>query len=316
MRKLARATVAAALVAVVAAWTDGVAAEPSPVSVPRPDPAAIRAALDRTYAWLGAHPPEERITPYGFICLDAWTWTMFATWHPDERRRAEAGEQADRRLRGIPPPSDWTPVSLSYWALVLALMDLRGLPLDEARAAMKDVDVDPVLVRADPTTRFWTATLLRQAKIEVTVDRRGTFLGSRANATPGVPTTADAYAVFHEIVPPSALGHRPLTGVSDPELAVAIALLPGIFDFSRTASNTDAAAEAVASLGLLGRHDTPTYREGIAWLLGQQNEDGTYRSARDARREATVDGYRHVVLVASFALLTAVERFEPVVPRR
>jgi hypothetical protein len=315
MRKIARATIVAALVAVVVTSTGGFAAEPTPAPVPKSDPAALRAALDRTYAWLVAHPPDAT-TRYGYVCLDAWTWAMFAAWHPDEGRRAEAGEHADRRLRGIRPPSSWTPVSLSYWALALALMDLRGLPLDEARAATQAANPDSVLARADPTTRFWTATLLRQAKVEAAVDRRGTFLGSHVGATPGLPSTGDAFAVFHEIVPPSALGQRPLTGVPEGEVQVALALLPGIFDVARAAGNTDAAAEAVASLGLLGRQDSPVYRDGVTWLLGRQNGDGTYRSARDARREATADGFRHVVLVASFAVLTAVERFEPVVPRR
>jgi hypothetical protein len=158
--------------------------------------------------------------------------------------------------------------------------------------------------------------LLRQAGVTAPAHAATTFLGTHAGATPGRLTTGEAYAVFHEVVPASGLGQRRLTGLGVEQVAFAIGVLPRLLEVTRTAGDTDAAAEIVATLALLGQRDTPAYRDGLAWLLQRQNEDGTYRSARDAHRAATVDGYRHVVLVASFALLTALERFEPVVRRR
>ena len=73
----------------------------------------------------------------------------------------------------------------------------------------------------------------------------------------------------------------------------------------------DATAEALVTASLLGETENAPYRDTIEWLLSQQRLDGTFQAARDRARPRTVDEDRHGVLVASWALLTALGGTEP-----
>ncbi len=71
-------------------------------------------------------------------------------------------------------------------------------------------------------------------------------------------------------------------------------------------------AEALVVAALVGERNA-SYDDGLAWLLARHQEDGTYAVANPRN---TADGYRHAVLVGSWALLASLDRFEPRVKGR
>jgi hypothetical protein len=269
-------------------------------------------ALARSLVWLKAHPPDPARDPLGFLCLDAWTWVLFSAWHPDARVRAHAAARADARLRALAPPPTWTAVSLSYWALALRLMDLRGIAMAPWLRPLRGVDLDAALTATSPTTAWWTRTLLQQVGIDAKPDPARTFIATHAvaDAPTYAPQALDAYALFHEIAPATALGHAPLMGLSERQVAFAREVIGTVVAAAQAVDETDATAEALVTAALVDRRADPAYRAGVAWLLRQQHPDGTYQTQMPPRPLGAHD-YRHVVLVASFALLTARDRFEP-----
>jgi hypothetical protein len=275
-------------------------------------------ALARSLEWLSTHPPDPARDRLGSLALDAWAWYLFATFHPEGQTRARTGEEVDRRLRAIPPPAGpthQTVVTLSYWALVLRLMQLRRLDLASHLGPLEPLDPTALIRTASPTTAWWIAALLRRVGREVgphvwpkvEPDFSGTFIARTAAAPTAdyVPTRSDAYRLFHEIVPATDLGREPLRELTPPQQAFASRLLPDVIRVSRSEGDTDAVAEALVSVALLDRREMPAYREALDWLLARQRPDGTYVSARDARAATTPEHYRHVVLVASWAVLTS-----------
>lgn len=281
-------------------------ATPIPASMRRADP-VITTALQRSLRWLEAHPTDARKDRLGWVTLDSWAWYVYARWHPEAAVRKSAADQVDRRLRGLTLPTEWTVASLSQWATVMQMASLRGMSMDAHRRALANVDLTAIMRAANPTTGWWTAELLRTAGFPTEADFSSSFIAtaSPAGAQSYVPTVRDAYRVFHEVVPAARLGTAEPAQLTPAQLAFVREIVPGLIRVSRDAGDTDALAEALVSAALVGGRETTEYREGLAWLLAQQHEDGTYRSARDARRSLDSDAFRHVVLVASHALLTS-----------
>jgi hypothetical protein len=273
-------------------------------------------ALARSVAWLEAHPPDPEADPLGTNCLDAWTWYVLSAWHPEPSVRTRAAVETDRRLGAMRRPEQWTVVTLSYWATVLQLMRLREPGRALGPQGPTEADVESALRSANPTTAWWTRELLRHAGFPSDPDFSGTFVATTADDPKGWrPTTRDAYRLYHEVAPATGLGHAAPDALGAEHLEFVRRSLPALIGAARTDGDTDAVAEALVAAALVGERDTPTYREGIAWLLEQQREDGTYHAARDLARAPTVNDSRHAVLVVSWALLASLDRFEPVVGR-
>lgn len=265
-------------------------------------------ALARSLAWLEAHPPDPAADPLGDVCLDVWAWYLFATLHPDAAVRRHAGNETDRRLRALPPPEAVTVVSASYWAVLLRLLQLRGIDGDSHRIPLTRGDLAGAIQTATPTTRFWTAEFLRRANIHVMEpDFSETFIAV-GTATPSpayAPNTRDAYRLFHELVPMTDFGREAPARLHSDHVAFVRRVLPGLLEVSITAGDTDAAAEVLVSAALMGQRNTSAYQKGIAWLLARQGPAGTYASARDRNSPQEPNRFRHVVLVASYAVLTS-----------
>jgi len=264
-------------------------------------------ALLRSLHWLEAHPVDPRTDKLGWVTLDTWAWYVYAAWHPDTAVRAKAAEQVDRRLTALREPSEWTVVTLSQWATLMQIASLRGMPMDAHRRGVIGVDLQAIIDSSNPTTGWWSAELLRNAGFSVSSDSSSLFITTESakGAEKYVPTVRDAYRVFHELVPASRLATTELTQLTPEQLAFVRQVVPGLIRVSREDGNTDAVAEALVSAALVGGRDTAAYRESLTWLLQQARADGTYYSARDAARPLNNDSFRHVVLVASLALLTA-----------
>ncbi len=285
-------------------------------AVPDEDRVATLAALDGLHRWLENAPPTEDVA-FGFQCLDAWSWFMFAEWHPDPAVRAGAATAVDARLGALHSPPTWTGVTLSYWALALRLMAHRALPIEAHLAQLADVDVAGALTQTSATTRWWTLALLQQAGASVDApDPAGTFLASRLTAGDSSRPIAlsHVYSLYHEIAPMTDLGLAPLGGLTPALTTEADALARTVMEFAATTRDTDALAEALVTSALLAHRGTDAYRTGLRTLLARQNPDGSFQSARDAQRpDRTTDHYRHVVVVATFALLTSLVEYEPAV---
>lgn len=283
-----------------------VAAQPQPAPTPGSS-TTVLAALQRSLGWLEANPTDPRRERLGWVTLDTWAWYVYAKWYPDQAVRTRAAGEVDRRLRNLTPPAEWTVASLSQWATVLQIASLRGMPSTSHHGALANVDVAAALREANPTTAWWTAELLRTAGYAVKSDFSSSFVASESprGAKGYVPKVRDAYRVFHELVPASRLGTTEPTQLTPTQLSFVREIMPGLIQVSREAGDTDAVAEALVSAALVDGCDTTAYRDGLTWLLARQREDGTYRSARDARRALDSDAFRHVVLVASHALLTS-----------
>jgi len=273
----------------------------------REDHKAARVALDRSLLWLEAHPTEPGRDKLGWVVLDGWAWYAFSAWHPDGPVRRKAAVQIDRRLRALRPPEQWTLVTLSQWATLMQIARLRGVDRTLYRGSLDGVDVAAILDKANSTTSWWTAELLRGAGFAVAADFSGTFIAAELLSARRsyVPSVRDAYRVFHEVMPAAGLGSRPPRALSAAQARAVRRALPGLVGVSRAAGDVDAAAEALTTAALLADRDAGYYRDGIAWLLGQQNEDGTYAVSGRARRSSAPDDFRHGVLVGSLAVLTS-----------
>jgi uncharacterized protein DUF6895 len=279
----------------------------SPLQAMEAREAPVLQALAASIDWLEAHPPDPARDKLGNLALDAWAWYLFASRHPDAATRTHAGEQVDRRLRKLPLPGPQTEVSLSYWALLLRLMQLRGLDTTAYRNALAKVDLTPALQDADSTTAWWTGELLRRAGFKVNPDFSRTFIGSLSAADPAdsAANVRDAYRAFHEIIPATDLGRLP-NRLSAEQRVFLRGALPALIRAGQITGDTDAVAEAIVTSAVMGEKATPAYTQGITWLLARQRGDGTYRTSRGTEAQPKpADAYRHIVVVGSYALLTS-----------
>ena len=273
---------------------------------------SVTQALSRSLVWLDANVPDSRADPLGSLCLDAWAWAVFALWHPDPAIVARTGREADRRLRALEPPMSWDLVSLSYWVTALRLMQLLGIEEDAGRRALQEVDVEGISSTGNATSAWWVMELARYSGHPSSPDLSGTFLARASHqARAERVTVRDAVRLYHEVAAATGLG-RSSAAFERAQLDFARRAVPALIEVSTNEGDTDAAAEVLIAAALLGMRNTAAYRDGIAWLLARQKEDGTYTRAPGTRP----GDYRHVVLVASWALLTSLERFEPMVEGR
>lgn len=278
----------------------------------RGDDPELERRFARSLQWLDAHAPDPRRDPVGALCLDAWTWYVFSAWHPEEHVRERAGREVDRRLAALEPPRDLDVVKLSYWATLWWIMKLRGRQLDPAALLPARTDLDAIVSTAHPTTRWWIEKLLEHVGLPVEPDFTRTLIhGASAGPAAYTPTLSDAYRIYHEIAPATGLGAVPFAGFDRAQTEFVLRVLPGLIEVGRDAGDTDAVAEVLIAAALMGERDTAAYRDGIAWLLGRQREDGTYWTAGDSMTPPDPHESRHGVLVVSWALLTSLERFEP-----
>jgi hypothetical protein len=261
-------------------------------------------ALGRSVAWLEQHPAEPPAS-IGNLGFDAWSWYPFSVWHPDPAVREHAGAETDRRLRALTPPPEWNLVTLSYWAVLLRIAQQRGIELPADPALPSGEQLRSLLGEEAPTTAYWTAELLRHAGIRTLPETSGTLLDRGPGSLPGyAPTVADAYAVFHELLPGTGLGSENLE-ITRAQADFVLASLPGWFEVCRAKPDIDCVAELLVVAALMDERGA-LYDENLDWLLSRQLPDGTY--AVTNRGEA--DEFRHVVLVASWALLASLDTFE------
>jgi len=265
-----------------------------------PAPAEL-AAVDRSLRWLSLNPPDARRDPLGELVLDAMAWHVLASLHPDAAVRRRAGETLDARLRALPPPGAPGMVALSYWAPVLALAARRGVDLGRAREVVATWDVAALREQALPHTRLWIDAFLHDAGLAGPPDPRSTLLfrGPRLPEGETEGSTADAYRLFHELVPLTAFGTRRPRDLDPAVLAFARELVPRLLRVTRADGDVDAVAEALVCSGLLGLARSDLHRETLGWLLGRQRGDGTW----DLGSRRLGSGQRHVVLTTSWAIL-------------
>ncbi len=264
-------------------------------------------ALARSLEWLERYPVDMESAALGSVGFDTWSWHLFSVWHPDAEVRERAGAEVDRRLRALKPPGEWNPVSLSYWAVLLRIGQLRGVEIRSDLPIPAGRELHQLLSGATPTTAWWIEELLRHAGLPAEPDASGLLIETAPGSPSDYnPTLTDAYRVFHEIVPATNLGLASFE-VSGIQLEFIRGALPGWIDASRAKGDTDALAEVLVVAALVGERSA-IYDDALAWLLARQREDGTYVVAH-ARSSA--GDYRHVVLVGSWALLTSLDRFEP-----
>ena len=157
----------------------------APETAPPGNSDAILRGLGAALGWLEAHPPDRRREELAYRCLDAWSWYVFATWHPDPRVRSQAGDGVDRRLRAIEPPREWGVVSLSYWATVLQLRKNRGVEPGITAAWRKEFDLDTVLEGGSPTTTFYILQLLEHVGLPTDPDVSSTWIATASRADSG-----------------------------------------------------------------------------------------------------------------------------------
>ena len=277
-------------------------------------------ALLRSLNWLSQHPPDPGQDVLGELGLDAVAWYLFAEFHPDPEVRREAGVELDARLTSLPILKDEIGfVALSYLSVLIRLVDLRGLESPNYRTQIEQADLATILNQAQPTTRFWMAELLNRSNFDITPDFSETFIAQEATRFGlGLPpegdyTTREAYLVFHELVPATDLGRLPLS-LTQNERSFLKTTIPELIEISRVSGDLDALAEILVASALSGTTDSEAYRDGLAVLLASQRPDGTYSSHRDRGRPGRVTDYRHIVQVASWALLsslTDLNEFEP-----
>jgi hypothetical protein len=266
----------------------------------------LRTALGQAYSWMQTHPPDPKGEKIGSLTLDVWAWDRFAAFHPQQSIRKAAAEQVRQRLLTLPPPGEPSPVHLTYWAVLLRLLDVHGVDRLDYRHAAAGVDLDMALLKFKPTTVWWTRRLLAFSGLDAKPDFSPTFIARQAVTAEDsfTPSLANVYQVFHELVPATDLGRLPLQLTRD-QKAFVVRALPALLRAARAKGDTDAVAEALISAALVGMRDSPAYRQHIAWLLSRQRTDGAFESHRDAGRTQAAAHYRHVMVVANWALMTA-----------
>ena len=262
-------------------------------------------ALDLSLGWLAANPPDPARVPIGEVTLDAWPWSLFSRLHPDPQVRARSASEVRARLGTLEPEVEPTLVALSYWALLLRILESQDLDATPYREALSGVDIEAILADGNPTTNLWISEMLRHSGFPSESRVEETYLATTAADGAGrfEPTVRGAYALYHEIAPAADLGRAPPSVFSRARLEFARSILPALFDVSRNAGDTDAVAEVLVTAALLGERERAFYREGIEWLLAQQRDDGAYRDARGGGGSLPPQHFRHGVLVVSWALL-------------
>jgi len=270
-----------------------------PPRMPNP---AERAAIDRSTRWLSDHPPDPRRDALGDLVLDLMSWHVLASLHPDGAVRERAGATLDGRLRALPPPGRPGMVPLSYWAPALALASRRGIELDTVRATVSGWDTAALIDEALPHTRLWIEGFLHDADLAGPPDPSSTLLFRGATLGPAERdwSTADAYRLFHALVPLTDFGTRPASELDSATLEFARGLVPTLLEIARTDGDVDGVAEALVCSALLGLAESDPHRVAVDWLLARQRDDGTYRLGGGS---GSAGSQRHVVLTASWALL-------------
>lgn len=262
-------------------------------------------ALDLSLGWLAANPPDSVRASIGELTLDAWPWSLFSRLHPDRQVRVRSAREVRARLRKLEPKVEPTLVALSYWALLLRILESQNLDATPYREALSGVDIEAILADGNPTTNLWISEMLRHSGFPSESRVEETYLATTVAGRTGrfEPTVRGAYALYHEIAPAADLGRAPPSVFSGVQLEFARSILPALFEVSRSAGDTDAVAEVLITAALLGERERAFYRDGIEWLLAQQRDDGTYRDARGAGGRLPPQHFRHGVLVVSWALL-------------
>ena len=268
-------------------------------------------ALQRSLTWLSQHPPDPTQSVLGEVGLDAVAWFLFAEFHPDPQVRRESGRALDARLMNLPRTTGTIGfVELSYLSILMRLLDLRGLESGNYRTQLEQSDLAAISSQALPTTEYWMAALLNRSGFDITPDFSETFIAREANRMPlATPretgyTVREAYLVFHEMVPATDLGRLPLT-ITPEERHFLETTIPELIEICVSSGDLDALAEILVASALTGDTTSQIYLDGLSHLLASQSLDGTYTSHRDRFRSGQVSDYRHIVQVASWALLSS-----------
>jgi hypothetical protein len=273
-----------------------------------PTNAEIRGAIERSLAWLEAHPPDAATESFADQVLDGLTWLGFAMHHPDPATRRRAGDALDQRLARMPRQGEPTTVGLTYRATVLSMRRLRGLSVEQAVDDLRGVDVESLLESTTPTTRFWTLKQLRRAGLDVEPDFGATFVGSGLrDGAEGPVEFGDAYRIFHELAPAVDFGLEPPETLLEEDRERVRELLSGILAATMQKDDAEGTAEALIAAVLAGARSEPSYRTGLGWLLDRQRDDGTFASFQDGPNPKPGAFRRHMVLTGSWALLTAAD---------
>lgn len=106
-----------------------------------------------------------------------------------------------------------------------------------------------------------------------------------ARADPASFTDMDAYHLTHEVFIPYEYGERldsdPFTAEDKAYLERALTLLVARYIERK---DPDLLAELISCLRYLRMVELPSYREGLAWLLGNQHPDGSWGDLERARK--------------------------------
>lgn len=267
----------------------------------------LRRAIDRATAWVERYQTDpEQVILQEFV-FDAWSRHLIATLHPETATRARVGAALDRDLRRVRPVAPTTLVPMTYWALLLRVMQQRGVDTKRHVAATPvEQQLEQLLAGATSTTAYWTAHLLALSGV-----RTGprdyfatTWLAEHAGADPTTyqPSVKDCYRVFHEIVPHTDLGTKP-TVLTPAQRTFAGPAIARQLAFARAQRETDALAEVLVTAALMNRQSDPEYTAGAAFLLSQQQDDGTFLRPGNPRPVSDPENARHTVLVALWAML-------------
>lgn len=264
-------------------------------------------ALAGSLEWLDRHPVDPGSAALANVGFDTWNWWLFSIGHPDPEVRLRAGPEVDRRLRALRSPREWTDVTLSYWVVLLRIGQFRDVEIESDLPIPAGRELDRLLSSGSPTTAWWVHQLLRHAGLPAKPDPSTIFIGELPeNPSEYVATVRDTYRVFHEIVPATSLG-RTSFEVSDVQSKFIRGMLPRWIDVSRAAGDTDAVAEALVVMALVGDRGSTSYNDTLDWLLSRQQVDGSYVGPNSGKG---ADRFRHVVLVGSWALLSSLDEFE------
>lgn len=268
-------------------------------------------AIDRTTAWIEQHTADPRDPFIQRFVFDAWARHLVASQHPDRATRERVGHKLDDDLRLVRPTAPVDLVPITYWALLLAIMSQRGVAVATYVADVQTrVQLPALLASADRTTAYWTSALFRLSGVAIDpvpyFDRGWIAQSAMAEeATPYTPSLSDAYRVFHEIVPRTQLGTKPVD-VSPAQRRFVRRTVPLLIEYCRTQNAVDGAAEVLVAAALLDLRSDQHYRPGVDFVLAHQQSDGTF--ADPSRQISTIDEQRHTVLTGLWALLTAVPK--------